>query len=123
MLADRKGEPLAFTLTGAQEADITEAPTLIARAEQADAVVGDKGYDSDALIEQLHKRGTEAVIPPRSNRIASRRYSKRLYKARNLIERLFRRLKEFRRIATRYEKLDRHFAAMIMLACVCVWLT
>lgn len=122
MLADWKGKPLAFTLTGAQEADITEAPTLIARAEQADAVVGDKGYDSDALIELLHNRGTEAVIPPRSNRIASRRYSKQLYKARNLIERLFRRLKEFRRIATRYEKLDRHFAAMIMLACVCVWL-
>jgi len=45
------------------------------------------------------------------------------HKARNLIERLFRRLKEFRRIATRYEKLDRHFAAMIMLACVCLWLT
>ena len=123
MLADQQGNPLAFTLTGAQEADITEAPTLIARAEQADAVVGDKGYDSDALIELLHNQGTEAVIPPRSNRVAPRHYSKRLYKARNLIERLFRRLKEFRRIATRYEKLDRHFAAMIMLACVCVWLT
>ena len=123
MLTERQGRPLAFTLTGGQQADITEAPTLIARAEQAAAVVGDKGYDADALIELLHNRGTEAVIPPRSNRIAPRRYSKRLYKARNLIERLFRRLKEFRRIATRYEKLDRHFAAMIMLACVCVWLT
>ena len=122
MLADRQGNPLAFTLTGGQQADITEAPTLIARAEQAGAVVADKGYDADALIELLHDQGTEAVIPPRSNRIASRRYSKQLYKARNLIERLFRRLKEFRRIATRYEKLDRHFAAMIMLACVCVCL-
>ena len=99
MLAERQGRPLAFTLTGGQEADITEAPTLIARAEQATAVVGDKGYDADALIELLHNRGTEAVIPPRSNRIAPRRYSKRLYRARNLIERLFRRLKEFRRIA------------------------
>ena len=123
MLAERQGRPLAFTLTGGQEADITEAPTLIARAQQATAVVGDKGYDADARIELLHNRGTEAVIPPRSNRIAPRRYSKRLYRARNLIERLFRRLKEFRRIATRYEKLDRHFAAMIMLACVCVWFT
>jgi transposase len=122
MLADRQGNPLAFTLTGGQEADITGAPTLIARAEQTAAVVADKGYDADALIELLHNRGTEAVIPPRSNRIAPRRYSKRLYRARNLIERLFRRLKEFRRVATRYEKLDRHFAAMIMLACVCVWL-
>ncbi len=123
MLADRQGNPLAFTLTGGQEADVTEAPTLIARAEQAAAVVADKGYDADALIELLRNQGTEAVIPPRSNRIAPRRYSKRLYKARNLIERLFRRPKEFRRVATRYEKLDRHFAAMIMLACVCVWLT
>ena len=122
MLADQQGNPLAFTLTGGQEADITEAPTLIERAEQAAAVVADKGYDADALIELLHNRGTEAVIPPRSNRIAPRPYSKRLYKARNLIERLFRRLKEFRRVATRYEKLDCHFAAMIMLACVCVWL-
>ena len=123
MLADQQGKPLALTLTGGQEADITQAPTLIARAEQAAAVVADKGYDADALIELLHNQGTEAVIPPRANRIAPRRYSKRLYKTRNLIERLFRRLKEFRRIATRYEKLDRHFAAMIMLACVCVWLT
>ena len=123
MLADWQGNPLAFTLTGGQQADITEAPTLIARAEQAAAVVADKGYDADALIELLQNQGIEAVIPPRSNRIAPRRYSKRLYKARNLIERLFRRLKEFRRVATRYEKLDRHFAAMIMLACVCVWLT
>lgn len=122
MLADRQGNPLAFTLTPGQEADISEAPTLIARAQQAAAVVADKGYDADALIELLHEQGTEAVIPPRSNRLAPRRYSKRLYKARNLIERLFRRLKEFRRVATRYEKLDHHFAAMIMLACVCVWL-
>jgi transposase len=122
MLADWQGNPLAFTLTGGQQADITEAPTLNACAGQAAAVVADKGYEADALIELLHNQGTEAVIPPRSNRIAPRRYSKRLYKARNLIERLFRRLKEFRRIATRYEKLDRHFPAMIMLACVCVWL-
>jgi len=123
MLADQQGNPLAFTLTGGQQADITEAPTLIARVEQPGALVADKGYDADALIELLHNQRTEAVIPPRSNRLAPRRYSKRLYKARNLIERLFRRLKEFRRIATRYEKLDHHFAAMIMLACVCVWLT
>ena len=57
MLADRQGNPLAFTLTPGQEADISEAPTLIARAQQAAAVVADKGYDADALIELLHEQG------------------------------------------------------------------
>jgi transposase len=123
MLAEAQGRPLAFTLTPGQQADITQAPTLIARATAAKAGVADKAYDADGFIELLDQHHIEPVIPPRSNRRRPRPFERELYKQRNLIERLFRRLKAFRRIATRYEKLDRHFAAMIMLACVYVWLS
>ena len=123
MLADQRGKPQAFTRTGGEHADVTQAPTLIERAEQASAFVADKAYDADSLIELPYEKNIEPVIPPRKNRTQDRDFDRTLYKERNLIERLFRRLKDFRRVATRYEKLDRHFAAMIMIACVCVWLT
>lgn len=95
---------------------------LIERAEQASAFVADKAYDADSLIESLYEKNIEPVIPSRKNRTEGRDLDHALYKARNLIERLFRRLKEFCRVATRYKKLDRHFAAIVMIACVCVWL-
>lgn len=102
-------------------ADITQAGTLI-EGLSAGAVIGDKGYDADALVARIHAAGAQAVIPPRSNRTEQRAYDRHLYKDRNLVERFFSRLKQFRRIATRYEKLARNFASMLNLVCTYIWL-
>lgn len=89
---------------------------------QTGAVLGDKGYDADHLIAHIQAQGAQAVIPPRRNRKQLRDYDHHLYKDRNLIERFFSRLKQFRRIATRYEKLARNFMSMLNLTCTYVWL-
>jgi transposase len=91
-------------------------------AEGAQCVIADKGYDADALVASIQAGGAQAHIPPRSNRKNPRSYDLHRYKARHVIENLFARLKQHRRIATRFEKLARHFLAMITLACIWVWL-
>jgi transposase len=86
------------------------------------AVVADKGYDANHFVAKIEASGAEAVIPPRSNRLTPRDFDRHLYRARNLIERFFARLKHFRRIATRYDKLAKSFLSFIHLACAFVWL-
>ena len=102
-------------------ADITQAPALI-EGFDAPAVIADKGYDADPLVALINSAGATAVIPPRSNRIQKREYDRHLYKDRNLVERFFNRLKQFRRIATRYAKLARNFTSMLNLVCAYIWL-
>ena len=102
-------------------ADITQASTLI-EGLSAGAVMGDKGYDANALVARINATGAQAVIPPRSNRTEQRAYDRHLYKDCNLVERFFSRLKQFRRIATRYEKLARNFNSMLNLVCAYIWL-
>jgi putative transposase len=89
---------------------------------KADALLADKGYDADYIIEAAQKMGAEAVIPPKSNRIIQREYDKELYKERNFVERLFNKLKNFRRIATRYDKTASAFMGFIHLASILIWL-
>lgn len=86
------------------------------------SVSADKAYDSDAIIEHLSATGIEAVIPPRSNRLVQRPFDKHLYKNRNLVERFFCRIKQFRRIATRYDKLAARFASFVALVAAVIWL-
>lgn len=86
------------------------------------AVVADKGYDANHFVAKIEASGAEAVIPPRSNRLTPRDFDRHLYRARNLIERFFARLKHFRRIATRYDKLAKSFLSFVHLACAIVWL-
>ena len=102
-------------------ADITQASTLI-EGLSAGAVIGDKGYDANALAARTNATGAQAVIPPRSNRTEQRAYDRHLYEDRNLVERFFSRLKQFRRIATRYEKLARNFTSMLNLVYAYIWL-
>jgi transposase len=83
----------------------------------------DKGYDSDAIRAHVHQLGGVAVIAPKANRTIKPPFDEHLYRERHRIENLFARLKSFRRIATRYEKLHSTFAAMVSLACILVWLT
>ena len=97
-------------------ADVTHAQALI-EGINADAVLADKAYDANRVLEYLAQRNIEAVIPPKANRVEQRAYDRHVYKDRNLVERFFCRLKQFRRIATRYEKLARNFFDMLSLAC------
>lgn len=118
---DALGNPVRILLSKGNEADITHAPALI-EGIPAQAVIADKGYDSDSFIETITETSATAVIPPRSNRTVQRDYDKHQYKDRNLVERFFQKIKNFRRIATRYEKLDVNFMAMLFITSVYIWL-
>lgn len=118
---DALGNPLRVILSAGQVADIEQAAALI-EDQHADFIVADKGYDSDALVETITAQGSQAVIPPRSNRLNPRAFDRHIYKSRNLIERFFNRIKQFRRIATRYDKLAKSFLSFVHLACAIVWL-
>ena len=85
-------------------------------------VIADKGYDADEFIATIEKNQATAVIPPRSNRKITRQYDKVLYRERNLVERVFQKLKHYRRIATRYERLAITYHAMLSLVATIIWL-
>ena len=118
---DALGNPLGFILTPGQQSDITQAETLISPYD-TDAVVGDKGYDSDKFIAFIKAREAEAVIPSRKNRKEQREIDENLYKDRNKVERFFNRIKHYRRIATRYDKTGRNYLSFVYLASTMVWL-
>jgi transposase len=118
---DALGNPLRWFLTEGQAADIKQAEALI-EGLPTQAVVADKAYDADALLARIAAQGAMAVIPPMAHRKEQRSYDHHLYKDRNLGERFFNRIKQFRRIATRYEKLARNYFSMLNLVCAFVWL-
>lgn len=89
---------------------------------KADFVLADKGYDSNSFILAIEESGAEPVIPPRKIRLKQRAYDKAIYKERNLVERLFQKLKNFRRVATRYERLARNYMGMLQIAAITIWL-
>jgi transposase len=113
---DALGQTVRCLLSSGQEADITHARALIEGIE-TQALLADKGYDANELLQTLASREIEAVIPPRKNRCEQREYDRQAYKHRNLVQRLFNRLKQFRRVATRYDKLARSFLGVLCLAC------
>ena len=112
---------MALSLTPGQAADITQAVTLLDQVEP-EAFLADKGYDSDALIETLQERGITPVIPSKANRREARKTDFALYRERNLVERFFNKLKQYRALATRYDKLANTFLAAVALICVLFWL-
>ena len=109
-----------WTLTAGQTHDCQQAVPLL-EGLHPEAVVADKAYDADALIAHIQERGAAAVIPPRTNRLEQRFFDKHQYKHRNLIERFFLRIKHFRRIATRYDKLATNFLGAIYLVAAVTW--
>ena len=121
MIVDALGNPLALSLTGGQVHDINQAEELAAKV-QPEALLADKGYDADSFIESLQVRAIRPVIPPKSNRSIKRNCDFALYAERNLIERFFNFIKQFRAIATRYEKTARNFLAGLHLVCALAWL-
>ena len=120
-LADAKGRLLTILLTGGEAHDCPVAERLIRRRKAAKKLLGDKAYDSAELRQWLQERGTRPVVPNRSNRKQPFRFDKKAYKLRHRIENAFCRLKDFRRIATRYDKLARNFLAAVCLVAAIVW--
>jgi transposase len=116
LLSNALGQPLDFVVTAGQVADCTQALPLLGE-RKAEAVLADKGYDADAIGQHIEASGAEPVIPPKANRKTQRPYNKGLYKQRNQIERCFSKLKQFRRFATRFEKNQVNFQAVVALAC------
>jgi transposase len=122
LICDAHGNPLEFTLTAGNFADIPAAPDLLKKTRQAgDYTLADKGYDSDEFRSEITDRGSIAVIPGRSNRKEKIEYDKAIYRARSLVENAFCKLKRFRAVATRYDKLARNFAGMVTMACIMIW--
>jgi transposase len=123
LACDALGYPLGFILTGANVSDFDQAkPLLRSQLRSGAQVIMDKGYDSDAIRAYVNQLGGVAVIAIHPRRTILPPFDQHLYRQRHRIENLFARLKAFRRIATRYEKLHRTFAAMLSLACILVWL-
>jgi transposase len=107
-------------LTPGQAGDAPQAADLLAGARRGRvrAVVGDRGYDSDAIVARVRRLRARVVIPPLGCRRKGRRYSKALYRGRNVVERFWNRVKRHRRVATRYDKLDACYLAFVHLAAV-----
>lgn len=124
MCADAHGNPIDFEVTGGAVHDIKVAPQLMALlGKEVENFIADKGYDSEAIREKAIRSGMNPVIPRRANSIKlNSTFDAHLYKLRHLVENLFARLKHFRSIATRFEKLARNFKAMIYIACSFIWL-
>ena len=110
-----------MTLTAAQESDIGQAETLLAD-HRPEAVIADKGYDKKALVAEIEARGAEAVIPTLANRKEQREIDPHLYRERNLAERFWSKAKQYRRVATRYDKKAINFLAFVKVAAIMVML-
>ena len=120
-LTDDHGRPRVLTLTSGITGDVTVAPALIEAVGPFSRLLADKAYDANWLRELIAGQGAEAVIPCNRTRIKLIPYDALAYRQRNLIERMFGRLKDFRRIATRYDKLARNFFSAVLIAAIVIW--
>jgi putative transposase len=118
---DALGNPVRLIGSPGQRNDIAFAHALI-DGIAAEVTIADKGYDADHFCEKVAEAGSQVVIPPKRNRTFQRPYDADLYKERNVIERFFNKLKHFRRVATRYDKLLANFMGFVKLAAIAIWL-
>jgi len=115
--------PIEFIITGGDVHDSKVANELIELLPQGDFVIADKGYDSEAIRNKVRERNSSPVIPRKQNsKTGNGDIDWCLYKYRHLVENAFARLKHFRAIATRYDKLKLQFESMLALACAMIWL-
>ena len=117
---DGQGRPIQLLITPGQVHDLTATEALLADLKRGTILIADKAYDADRLRQHLKARGAVANIPNMIRRKRRFRWKKALYRQRNLIERFFNKLKQFRRIATRYDKLGATFQAFLQLAVVLI---
>jgi len=121
ILVGALGNPVEFILTGGQEADVTQAEPLM-QGYEAGAFIADKAFDSDAVVAAAKRQGAEAVIPSKKNRKVARDYDKHLYKERKKVEWFINLLKQYRRVATRYEKTARNLLGFVHVASIMILL-
>ena len=122
-MADDRGRPVAITLTPGNVADITIALPLLGAVAPPKRLLADKAYDADSLRNWLAARNVKAVIPSTASRRTPYPLDRRIYRRRNVIERLFGRLKNWRRIATRYDRhAQNYLAAIALVAVVAEWI-
>ena len=123
LLTDSSGNPIYFEITAGNISDCTAAPSLIENSPTGEFLVADKGYDSKNLRKQINEQGATPIIPRKKNSLVGNNgFDWCLYKYRHLVENAFARLKHFRAIATRYDKLKRNYEGMLALACAFIWL-
>ena len=121
-MCDALGLPIKFILTSGEVSDYRQAIPLLS-GETAQYVLADRGYDSQEILNYIeYNMQAKAVIPPRSSRITQRNYDSYIYRERNKIERLFNRLKQFRKLAMRFEKIQKNFECLVYMACIYLWL-
>jgi transposase len=122
MLADGLGNPVTFEITAGNIHDVSVGSKLIA-ASEGENIIGDKGYDSEALRDSILAKNATPHIPRKSNsQKPNPQFDKYLYRHRHLVENLFQRLKHFRAFATRYDKLTRNFSSSVFIGCTLIWL-
>lgn len=133
MRADGNGKPITFLITAGQRHEAVAFQQLMEQGAirrvgkgrpklRPERVVGDKGYSSDTLRRYLRRKGIRLTVPHKANERRMRPFDREVYAERNRIERLINRLKQFRRVATRYEKLASNYLAMLTLAATLLWL-
>ena len=120
-MVDARGLPIRFVLTPGQASDKTTAPELLHGLHLARDVVADRGYYARTIIEMIEARGANAHIPSQSNVRVRRSVDLDIYRHRNLVERFFNKLKHFRRIATRFDKLARDYLSAVLVASTRLW--
>ena len=114
---------MAVVLTGGQVSDVKGfAPVMAQPGPAPKVVLGDKGYDADAILADLKARNIAAVIPPKRNRNIQPVIDGHIYALRNLVERCFSKLKHNRRLATRYDKTADSFLGFVLIACIRLWI-
>lgn len=121
LLSDANGNPIELVVTAGQVHDVKMADYLIDRSD-AEILIADKGYDSQAVRDHAEAMGITVVIPRRKGARLADNHDRFLYKLRHLIENLFAHLKRFRSIATRYDKLKRNYESMVLLGCILHWI-
>ena len=121
-VTDKKGLPVRLSISAGQMHDSVPAKALLTGLKPGQIILGDKAYDADDLRRHIEDQGAAPNIPSKTNRRWKSCFSKVLYRDRNLIERFFNKIKYFRRVATRYDKLPSAFLAMIKLASIRLWL-
>lgn len=121
VVVDALGNPLDFVLTAGQVHDVTQGPALL-EVRHADYVIADKGYDTDAFLAVIQAIGAIPVIPARKNRTEPRDYDVHLYKERHLLECFINKLKWYRRIFARFDKLAKRFLGFLSFVSALIWL-
>ncbi len=123
LAVDSSGNPIEVEITGGEVHDVKVAPELVEKLPKSDYTIADKGYESEKLREQIRKKGSIPILPRKKNsKTGNDDMDWHLYKYRHLVENAFARLKHFRSIATRFDKLKRNFKGMLYLACAFIWL-